>query len=328
MTGAGIGEDALAWMIGRRRDGGERLPELALEHSSRRLHGDTRREAGLEVCPQREAHERRMGQRLTTVSGDVADDDRQPAVIECEQIIEVPARPGTVRRPVGRGGADRTEPSGQHRKQRGLKQADVLEQLPTLALQSPGAQRGQARAERQRQREREQTADESPHQSGYHADDSGDRRHDRRLAARRRWAVRGLPRMTGPRGVSGRDPRHRRDSSRGQCGRGCMRGRDDAAVGVPTAPVRAPVTARITAAGARRPRRPNDLGLRRRRRRGCDGRGCDRRRCRRRGRGCGDRRRRRCDRGGRGYSGPCGRDDPRFARGPRFARSPRFARGG
>ena len=115
MTGAGVGEDALARLIGGRHDGGERPPELALEHGSSRLHGDPRREAGLEVCAQREAHERRMWQRLTPVSGDVADDYRELTVLEREHVVEIPARPRTVRGPVGRGGADRTEPGGQHR---------------------------------------------------------------------------------------------------------------------------------------------------------------------------------------------------------------------
>ena len=53
-----------------------------------------------------------MGQRLTSVSGDVADDDRQLTILEREHIVEIAACPGTVRRPVGRGGAHRTEPGG------------------------------------------------------------------------------------------------------------------------------------------------------------------------------------------------------------------------
>ena len=108
MTGASVGEDALAWLISGRHDGGERPSELTLEHSSRRLHGGPRRETGLKVCPQREAHERRMRQRLPSVSGYIADDDRQLTILECEHIVEIAARSRTVRRAVGRRGAHRT----------------------------------------------------------------------------------------------------------------------------------------------------------------------------------------------------------------------------
>ena len=163
MTGAGVDQHALARVIGGGHDGRERAPELALEHGSGRLQGAARRQAGLEVGAQREAHERRVGQRLAPVPGDVADDHRQPAVLEREHVVEVAARPRAVCRPVGRGGADRTEPAGGNGQQRSLQQTDVLEQLRTLALQPPRAQRDQRERSPEREREREQHADEHPH---------------------------------------------------------------------------------------------------------------------------------------------------------------------
>ena len=152
MTGAGIGEGALTRVVDRRHDRGEGLSELALEHRSGRLHRTTRGQAGLQVCPQREPHERRVRQRLASVAGDVAEDHRQATVLEREHVVEVAARARAVRRTVGGGGSHRTEPIGRHREQRGLQQTHVLEQLPALLLQPPGAQRRQTRADAQRKR--------------------------------------------------------------------------------------------------------------------------------------------------------------------------------
>ena len=77
-----------------------------------RLQRAPRRKAGLEVRAQREAHERGVRQRLAAVSGDVADDDRELAVLEREHVVEVAACAGPGCGPVGGGGAHRTEPAG------------------------------------------------------------------------------------------------------------------------------------------------------------------------------------------------------------------------
>ena len=87
-------------------------PELALEHRRRRSAARPRRQTGLEVGAQREAHERRVRQRLAAVSGDVADDHRELAVLEREHVVEVATRPGAGCGPVGRRGADRAETAG------------------------------------------------------------------------------------------------------------------------------------------------------------------------------------------------------------------------
>ena len=141
MTRARIDQDSIAGVIGRSHDRGEGAAELALEHGPGRLHRAPRRQAGLEVCAQRKAHQRRVGQRLASVSGDVTDDHRQLAVLEGKHVVEVAAGARTGRRSISRRGAHWPEPRRQDRKQRSLKQADVLEQLTTLMLQSPGAQR-------------------------------------------------------------------------------------------------------------------------------------------------------------------------------------------
>ena len=60
-----------------------------------------RGQARLEVRAQREAHERRVRQRLATVTGDVADDHRQLPVLEREHVVEVTAG-ARARRPAGR----------------------------------------------------------------------------------------------------------------------------------------------------------------------------------------------------------------------------------
>ena len=179
MTGTGVDQYAVARLIGGRYDGGERSTELAIEHTSRRLHRFPRREASLQVRPQRKANERSMRQRLAAMSGDITDDDRQLAILERKHVIEIPSRSGTVRRSISRGGRYRTEPGGRNRKQRSLEQAHVLEQLCALALQSPGSQRDEARAYRECKRQCKEDAYEYPYRRRHHSDDPGDRRHKR-----------------------------------------------------------------------------------------------------------------------------------------------------
>ncbi len=53
VTGAGVGERALARVVDRRDDGREGVAELALEHRAGRLQRLARRQAGLEVGAQR-----------------------------------------------------------------------------------------------------------------------------------------------------------------------------------------------------------------------------------------------------------------------------------
>jgi hypothetical protein len=80
-----------------------------------------------------------MGQRLAAVSRDIADDDRKLAILERKQVVEIPSCSGAVRWSISRGGSYRTESDGRKRKQCSLKQADILQQLATLTLQSPRA---------------------------------------------------------------------------------------------------------------------------------------------------------------------------------------------
>ena len=80
-----------------------------------------------------------MRQRLASMSGHVTDDDRELPILECEHVVEVTARARTGRRSVGHGGAHRSEPGGENGEQGRLKKPDVLEQLPTLMLESPRA---------------------------------------------------------------------------------------------------------------------------------------------------------------------------------------------
>ena len=196
--------------------------QRALEHCPRGLHGAPRRETGLQICPQREAHERGVGQRLASVSGDVADDDGEPAVVEREQVVEVPARSRPVGGLVGRRGRHRAEPSGRYGKQRGLKQPHVLEQLPALTVQPPHAQRDQARAYAQREREREQHADEDAYGGGHDADDLGDGRHERlQPAGGRRSSARASSR-TGAAGRGGDRGSGGELARRGGAGRGTL----------------------------------------------------------------------------------------------------------
>ena len=190
MPGARVHQRALLGLVGRDHDRREGLAELALQHVPGGLHRPARRQARLEIGAQREAHERRVWQRLATVPGDVAEEDRDATVLEREHVIEVSARTGACRRTVGRRGGHRADSSRQHRQQRGLQQTHVLEQLLALALQSPRARRRQTRAQPHRRRERQQQADEHPHGHRHHRHDLRDRSRQRR-GARGRAALRG-----------------------------------------------------------------------------------------------------------------------------------------
>ena len=160
--------------------------ELAVEHAAGGLQRLARRQARLEVGAHGEAHERGVRQRLAPVPGDVADDHREATVLEREHVVEVAAGARAVGRAVGDGGADRAEPRGRHGQQRGLQQADVLEQLPALAHQPPRAHAGQARAHGERERERDQRGDQDAHGRRHDADDARDRFDDAPAARRAR----------------------------------------------------------------------------------------------------------------------------------------------
>ena len=150
-----------------------------LEHGSGGLHCSARGEAGLQIGPQGEAHERCVRERLTAMTGDVADDHSQLAVLEREDVVEVSAGGGSGGGAVVSGRADGTEARGRSGQQSCLQQADVLEQLTTLKLKATSASCDQPRANTEREGEREQRANQQAHRRGHDADDLGDRSRQR-----------------------------------------------------------------------------------------------------------------------------------------------------
>ena len=120
-------------------DGREVAGQMLVDHAAGHLQRDPRLEAGLEVGAQRVAHERGAGERLAAVARNVAEDERGAPAGQRERVVEVTAGAGTVRGPVGHRGADGAHGCGHRREQRGLEQADLLEQVAALARQPPAA---------------------------------------------------------------------------------------------------------------------------------------------------------------------------------------------
>jgi hypothetical protein len=77
------------------------------------------------------------------MSSDVAEDDRELAVGEREDVVEVAAGPRSLRGPVRGRGPDRAKSRRRLGQQRRLQQTDVVEQLVALDFQTPGATRGE-----------------------------------------------------------------------------------------------------------------------------------------------------------------------------------------
>jgi len=69
MTGAGVGERAVARVVHGKRHGGEGDLQLVVEHALGHLEGGARSHTGLEVGAQRVTHQRGLGQDLATVPG-------------------------------------------------------------------------------------------------------------------------------------------------------------------------------------------------------------------------------------------------------------------
>ena len=144
VPGARVGERAVRGVVDGHDHGGEVAVELAADGALGHLERQPRLEAGAEVGAQRVAHEGRVGESLAAVAGDVAEDERGATAGEGQGVVEVTAGAGTVRGAVGNRGAHRADGLGHRRQQRGLQEADLLEQLPTPA--SPAGGRGAPRS--------------------------------------------------------------------------------------------------------------------------------------------------------------------------------------
>jgi hypothetical protein len=131
---------------------GEVAAQVDDDHPAGHLKGHTRLEARLEVGAQRVAHERRARECAAAVAGDVAEDEAHAATRQGQHVVEVPARPGSVRRPVGDRRAQRAHLLGHRRQQGALQQADLLEQLAALLAESLGSHGSQQVADAEQNR--------------------------------------------------------------------------------------------------------------------------------------------------------------------------------
>ena len=156
VAGAGVGERARVGVVHREQDGGEVAAQVVVDHAAGDLQRDARLEARLEVGAQRVAHEGGAGERAAAVAGHVAEDEADASARQREHVVEVAAGAGAVGGPVGHRGEQRADLVGHRREQRGLEQADLLEQLAPLARQSPRAQRRQQVADAEHDRQRRQ----------------------------------------------------------------------------------------------------------------------------------------------------------------------------
>jgi hypothetical protein len=133
--------------------------QVLVDHPAGHLERHARLEPCLEVGAQRVAHEGRAGERASAVAGHVAEDEADAAAREREHVVEVAARAGAVGGPVGDRGEQCADLVGHRRKQRGLEQADLLEQLLALAREPAGAHRGQQVADAEQHRQRRKRRD-------------------------------------------------------------------------------------------------------------------------------------------------------------------------
>ena len=124
-------------------DGGDDRREVVRQAAVERAPGDRERLARgqprLEVRAHREAHERRLGERLAAVAGDVAEQQPDAPVGQRERVVEVTAGGGAVGGAVGDRRQQRAEARGHGGQQRRLQQADVLHQALALALEAARA---------------------------------------------------------------------------------------------------------------------------------------------------------------------------------------------
>jgi hypothetical protein len=140
VAGAGVGERARLRVEGGDHGRGE-ARHVVLERLARKAQRGARLESRVQVRAQRVAEERGAGQRVAAVSRHVAEHDAHPAVLHLEDVVEVAAGGGAVGRPVGHRDGERSDPVRHLRKQRGLQQADLGEELAALAVQPAGANR-------------------------------------------------------------------------------------------------------------------------------------------------------------------------------------------
>ena len=116
-----------------RDESGHEVPlELAGQHRAGDLESLARLEPGLHIRAQGVASERRAAERGAAVPGYVADEDRRLTAGQREHVVEVAARARSVGRPVGHRRLARRELLRHLRKQGGLEQPDLAEQLAPL----------------------------------------------------------------------------------------------------------------------------------------------------------------------------------------------------
>ena len=232
---AGIRQPARAGIEDRDDDRDLPAAELRGEDVAADVQGRPRGQAGLEVGAKVEAHERGERDGVAPVARDIADDDGRPAPGQVERVVEVPAGREAVGGHVRGGHARAGDSLRQDRQERGLQDADVLEQQLALALDeapSPRLRDGDRAGEQPEAREDAERDPQLERDDVEHADDRardrGDRRRVRVRVVLGRRALRGggvgrgrrrgrLRLRRRRRGPDGRDPRRRGSAAGRRC---------------------------------------------------------------------------------------------------------------
>src|SRR3954447_293463 len=136
MSGAGVRQSA----GGRVVDGSDQRRKvvvalLLVDDTARHLQRLARSEAGFEVGTDHVTGERGSGQRLTPVTGDVAYEEPDAAVVQREDVIEVTAGGKALGRSIGDRHPQRAYPVGHDWQERGLERTHVCEQRRALRAQ-------------------------------------------------------------------------------------------------------------------------------------------------------------------------------------------------
>ena len=160
MTRQRVGQGAAVRVVHAHRDRREALARGIGEDPPGERERRTRLESGLQIGTQRVPRERRMGERVMPMAGDVSEHDRDLPRLGDEQVVEVAARRGALRGPVGDGDRQAAQEGGYLGHERGLHRAHVAQERRALTLEPASAHRGQASADAKPAGQQEQRDDD------------------------------------------------------------------------------------------------------------------------------------------------------------------------